>query len=207
LQPSVELAAGSLAVGVWASFPLKDKVVGQSDPEFDFYASYTVEAIKDVMTWQPGVTCYFYPGAERKNGFYQSTLEPNLALNYTVSGVKFTPKIYYDVVLKGPTYELTAAWALPLKDAGTELGFTGTVGTFKWTDAFEDTTPSAKNWGNYWLMGVTAPFQISRSAKFTIGWAYTVGSANFVKIGSAPKSENTAAVGRGVLSLSCAITF
>lgn len=93
LQPTVELAAGSLAVGVWASFPLKDKVVGQSDPEFDFYASYTVEAIKDVMTWQPGVTCYFYPGAEKKNGFYQSTLEPNLALNYTVSGVKFTPKI------------------------------------------------------------------------------------------------------------------
>jgi hypothetical protein len=110
-------------------------------------------------------------------------------------------------VLKGPTYELTAAWALPLKDAGTELDFTGTFGTFKWTDAFEDTTPSAKNWGNYWLMGVAAPFQVNSSAKFTIGWAYTVGSANFVKIGSAPKSENTAAVGRGVLSLSCAITF
>ena len=101
-QPAVEFDAGGLAAGVWANFPLQDKVAGQSDPEFDFYASYVIEAVKDTLTWQPGVTFYIYPNAEKKNGFYPTSLEPNLALNYTVSGVKFTPKLYYDVVLKGP---------------------------------------------------------------------------------------------------------
>ena len=206
-EPTVEFDAGGLAAGVWANFPLKDKVAGQSDPEFDFYASYTMDVIKDTLSWQPGVTGYVYPNADKKNGFYKTTLEPNLAFNYTFSGVKFTPKIYYDFVLKGPTYELTAAYAVPLKEAGTELDFTGTVGTFKWTDAVADSTPSGKNWGNYWLVGVAAPFQIGPTSKLTVGWAYTKGSDNFVKFGGTPKFENSAAVGRGVVTLSYAYTF
>jgi uncharacterized protein (TIGR02001 family) len=206
-QPAVEFDAGGLAAGVWANFPLQDKVAGQSDPEFDFYASYVIEAVKDTLTWQPGVTFYIYPNAEKKNGFYPTSLEPNLALNYTVSGVKFTPKLYYDVVLKGPTYELTAAYALPLEAACTELVFTGTVGTFRWTDALADTTPAARNRGNYWWLGVAAPFQINPRARLTLGGAYTKGSENFVQIGAVPQFENTAAVGRGVGTISCAFTL
>ena len=49
-EPSLEYDAGNLAVGVWNNTPLKDKVVGQSDPEFDFYGSYTIEAIKDTLS-------------------------------------------------------------------------------------------------------------------------------------------------------------
>ena len=116
-QPSAEYDQGNLAVGVWANVPLTDKVEGQSDPEFDFYGSYTMEAIKDTLTWAPGVTIYTYPDAKKSNGFYTATFEPNIALNYTVAGWKFTPKLYYDLVLKGPTYEFTAAYVIPLKDA------------------------------------------------------------------------------------------
>ena len=206
-QPTLEYGEGSFVAGVWANVPLADKVVGQSAPEFDFYGSYKIEAIKDTLTWQPGLTIYAYPNAKKKDGFYKSTFEPNLALNYTVAGWTLTPKAYYDFVLKGPTLEVTAAYALPLKDAGTELDFTGTLGTYKWTSAFENSTPETKNYGNYYLIGVAAPFQINKDSKLTIGYASTKGSDNFVKTGSTPKLKNTAAVGRGVVTVSYAITF
>src|SRR5688572_22281557 len=36
-QPTVEMAAGNLTLGVWGNFPLEDKVPGSSDPEIDPY--------------------------------------------------------------------------------------------------------------------------------------------------------------------------
>ena len=183
----MEYDYGSFAGGVWSNFPLKDKVDGQSDPEFDFYGSYSMDVVKDTLSLQPGVTIYTYPNAKKANGFYKATFEPNLALHYTVGGVKFTPKIYYDFVLKGATAELTAAYTVPLKDLNTELDFTGTYGTFKWTSAAADTTPDIKNWGDYYLLGVAAPYQVTKDSKITVGWAYTKGSSNFFKQGTAGK--------------------
>ena len=206
-EPTIEYDYGSLAVGVWGNFPLKDKVVGQSDPEFDFYGSYTVEVVKDAVSIAPGVTIYTYPNAKTANGFYQTTFEPNIALNYTLGPVKFTPAFYYDFVRKGPTAELTAAFAIPLKDAGTELDFTGTYGTYKWKSAAADSTPDIKNWGDYYLLGVAAPFQLNKESKVTVGWAYTAGSNNYFKQGTAGKVANSAAVGRGVVTISYAYAF
>lgn len=205
-QPAVECDSGSLALGVWTNFPMSAKVPGVSDPEIDPYGSYTI-AVNDSVSVVPGFTWYNYPNADKTAGFYKSTFEPNVAVNFSLGGVAFTPKFYYDFVLKGPTYELTAAYAVPMSDAGTELDFAATVGTFKWTDAAENTTPSLKNWGDYWQVGVSAPFKIGKNAKFVIGFAYAKGSNNYVKQGSAPRAENTAAVGRGVLTLSYSFTF
>ena len=212
-EPSLEFDSGSLALGVWNNTPLADKVAGQSDPEFDFYGSYTIETIKDTLSWVPGFTIYTYPNAKTANGFYKATYEPNLAVNYTVAGVKFTPKIYYDLRLKGPTYELTVAYTVPLKDANTELDFTGTAGTFIWTTAAPDQTNSigqpadVKNYGDYFLIGVSAPFQVSKNGKLTVGFAYTKGSNNFIKVGTDAKFVNAGAVGRGVITASYAISF
>lgn len=205
-QPSVEFDSGSLAIGVWSNFPISAKVPGQSDPEIDPYGSYTF-AINDSFSVVPGFTWYNYPDADKTVGFYKSTFEPSVAVNYTIGGFKLTPKIYYDVVLKGATYELTGAFAVPLKDAGTELDFTGTVGTYKWDEALEDTSPSVKNWGDYWLVGVSAPFAVTTSSKFVVGFAYTKGSNNYYKQASFPKTANAGAVGRGVVTISYAITF
>jgi uncharacterized protein (TIGR02001 family) len=206
-QPAVEFDSGPVVAGVWSNFPMADKVVGQSDPEFDIYGSYK-ETINDSLNFVTGFTLYTYPNADKKNGFYKRTFEPSVAVNYTVGGVTLTPKIYYDIILDGPTYEFNAAYALPLKDAGTELDFTGTVGGYKWAKAAENTSPDLKNYGNYWLVGVSAPFQIVKDTqKLVIGWAYTKGSDNFTKQGSAPKTATSAAVGRGVVTVSYAITF
>jgi len=205
-QPVVEYGSGNLALGVWSSFPISDKVDGQSDPEIDPYGSYKF-VISDSFNIQPGFTWYNYPQAEKSNGFYKSTFEPSIAVNWTVGGLTLTPKVYYDVVLDGPTGELSATYALPLKDMGTELDFLATIGTFKWEDAFENSSPATKNWGNYWLAQVGMPFQIAPNQKLTLAVAYTKGSDNFIKTGTSPKFENSAAVGKTVFTLAYAFTF
>jgi uncharacterized protein (TIGR02001 family) len=205
-EPTIEADCGNLALGVWSNSPMADKVVGQSDPEIDPYGSYKFVA-SDALSIQPGFTWYTYVNANQNNGFYKATFEPNLAVNYTVSGLTLTPKIYYDVVLKGATYEFNAAYAAPLKDLGTELDITGTLGTYKWTAAAENTSPDVKNWGDYWLLSVAAPFQVTKDQKLTLGWAYTEGRTNYFKQATAPRSVNSAAVGRGVVTVSYAWTF
>jgi uncharacterized protein (TIGR02001 family) len=205
-QPSLEYDYGNLAIGVWANAPLADKVPNQSDPEIDAYGSYTF-AVNDSLSIVPGFTLYTYPRTDVGLGFYRSTFEPNVAVNYTVEGVKFTPKLYYDVVLKGPTYELTVAFAVPLKDLGSELDFTAVGGTYKWTDAVRDASPEVKNYGDYYLLGLAMPFQITKASKLSIGFAYTKGTGNYFKQSGSPKSPNAAAVGRGVATLTYAITF
>ena len=207
-EPTIEYGSGPLVLGLWTNFPLKDKVVGQSDPEIDPYGSYTFE-ISKTLTFQPGFIYYTYPKANKSNGFYKQTFEPSLALNWMpADGLKVTPKLYYDVVLSQLLFEFNAAYAVPLKDAGTELDFLATAGTFSATDAFENTSPSMKNWGNYWLASVSMPFQIVKDTqKLILGIAYTKGSDNFLKQGTTPKFENSGAVGRGVLTVSYAITF
>ncbi len=205
-QPTIEYASGPLTLGLWNSFPLKDKVPGQSDPELDPYGSYTIELGKD-LTLVPGFILYTYPNAEKPNGFYQLTFEPSIALNYTVEGIKFTPKYYYDVALKQSLLELSVAYSVPLKEIGSEIAFLGQVGTFKATDFAANASPGVKNWGNYWLAGITLPFQVTKESKVSVGWAYTKGSDNSLKQGNAPKSINTGAVGRGVATLSYSYTF
>ena len=210
-EPTVEYDAGALALGIWANTPISNKVVGQSDPEIDPYGSYTFDLVKDKFTLQPGFILYTYPNAKKRDGFYKLTFEPSLALNWMpADGWKLTPKIYQDVVLKQTLLEFNAAYNMPVKDFGavTELDFLGTAGTFKARDAAASTTPSVKNWGNYWLAGVTVPFQIVKDTqKLLVGFAYTKGSANYFKQGSTPKAINPAAVGRGVLTVAYAITF
>ncbi len=205
-QPSLEYDYGAFAIGVWNSDPIADRVPGQSNPEIDPYGSYTF-TINDKLSIVPGFTWYTYPRADRSNGFYKDTFEPNLAVNYTIGILKITPKFYYDVVLRGPTYELNAAVAVPLKEAGTELDFAATVGTFKWDDSIDQVSPSIKNWGNYWLVGVSLPFQVTKASKLTVGFAYTKGSDNYLKQGTDPRVLNTAAVGRGVVTVSYGWTF
>jgi Putative MetA-pathway of phenol degradation len=134
-EPSLEADYGNLAVGIWSNDPINNraKVPGQSDPEIDPYASYTF-SLDDSFSIQPGFTWYTYGRAPTNQGFYRQTFEPNLAVNYTLGGLKLTPKLYYDFVLREATYEFNAAYAVPLKDLGTELDFNGAAGYYRGTD-------------------------------------------------------------------------
>lgn len=206
-QPAVEMASGDLTLGAWSNFPFDgDKVPDSSDPEIDLYGSYTFK-LGENLSLAPGFTSYHYPKAPESLGFYRWTFEPNVALNYTVSGFKLTPKIYYDTVLEGFTYEITGFYAVPLKDIGTELDFVATAGTFKLKDAGNDVSPALKSVADYWLVGVSMPFQLAPNQKLTIGFAYTEGRNAFFKQGSAPKFENTLAVSRGVATIAYSFSF
>lgn len=205
-QPSVEAVIGDVTAGVWANFPIRDKVPDSSDPEFDLYGSYN-RKLSDAASLVFGLTGYNYLKAPTNAGFYRWTIEPSLAFNYTVQGFKFTPKYYYDFMLSAATYEITAAYALPLKQIGSELDFTATAGTYKGTDVANNTAPHVSAWGDYWLVGVAAPFQLSKQGKLTVGFAYTDGRNAFVKQGARPKSANSLAMGRGVASVSYAWSF
>lgn len=204
-QPAVELNSGNLGLGCWSSIPV-NKVSGSPDPEIEIYGFYNV-VIKDGLSIVPGFTGYVFPDAATGAGFYRSAFEPNLALNYTVQGVRFTPKVYYDVVSRGPTYELTAAYALPLTDFGTELDFTANAGTYHLRDVVNRESPETKAWGDYWLVGVAAPFQITRISKITVGLAYTEGRNAFSKRGAFPQVPRSLVAGRGVLTIDYSLSF
>lgn len=64
-----------------------------------------------------------------------------------------------------------------------------------------------KAWGQYWLAGVAAPFQLTPTSKLTVGFAYTEGTKAYTKAGSFGKTPNSLALGRGVVTLSYALSF
>ena len=208
-EPSVEADYGSsIKIGVWNNEPISnsDKVHGQSDPEIDPYGSYTF-SVNDALTIQPGFTWYNYPKAPTNEGFYKATFEPSIAANYTISGVTLSPTFYYDVILRAATYELDGAYSVPIKDISSSLNFAAKLGTYYGTDEVKGSNPNTRAWGDYWLAGVTLPFQISKPAVLSIGYAYTEGFDAYIKQPGSPKAKNTEAVGRNVLSVSFAWTF
>jgi len=203
-QPSVEADYGNFAIGVWANSPISNKVPGSSNPEIDPYGSYKW-AFNDTVALQPGFTIYTYAVAPTNQGYYRCTVEPNLALVYTLGPVTLTPKVYYDVILKGPTYELSAAYTVPVKPLNTELDFIGTAGTFLLADA-TNTAVAVRAWGDYWLAGVSVPFAVTKTSKVAVGYAYTKGTGAS-KQGVEAKQSSASAVGRGVLSVSYSYTY
>jgi uncharacterized protein (TIGR02001 family) len=205
-QPSAELTWGNLTAGLWVNLPIADRVPGQSDPELDFYASYTFN-VNDNLSIVPGFTVYTYPNADTGDGFYTATFEPNLAVNYTIAGVKLTPKVYYDVIMEGPTFELNVAYTVPLKILHTELDFSASVGTYFWNDSVKDASPRVKNSGCYYQVGVALPFTLTKHLKLTPGVAYTDGFDNKFKVSGQPDAENGAAVGRVVATVGLTYTF
>ena len=50
-------------------------------------------------------------------------------------------------------------------------------------------------------------FQLTKESKLTVAFAYTEGTSANVKQGSAPKTPNSLAVGRGVVTVSYSYAF
>lgn len=207
LQPSVEIGGmlgGGLNLGVWASKPLSNRIPGVSDPEIDFYGSYT-STLAENLTLVPGFTYYFYPNL--LNTVHKATFEPSLALNYTIGALKLTPKVYYDMMLEGPTWEISGTQSLALPSLGVTVDLFATFGTFKLTDVVKDGYPKTKAWGNYASAGVSLPIQISTNSKLTLGWSYNQGWSQKSKTGSARQVSNPLQAERGVVSVNYSLSF
>jgi hypothetical protein len=213
----VEGSYGPLTLGVWADAPIHD-TARQSDPEVDYYGTYTFH-LADNLDLRPGATLYTYPhnglngGFARSHagvgeGFYRSTFEPGVALDYTIAGLKLTPKYSYDTVLNGSDYELDAGYAIPLKDMGTEIDFSGSAGYSLYNNAsnLHDFVGPVKASTDYWSLGASLPYQVARNTKLRLGWEYDRGDGH-VKQGILPRVANPEAVGRGVFTASIAYRF
>ncbi len=207
LQPSLDYARGPLALGIWSSIGLADQVSGDSDPEVDFYGAYSFGNDSETWSVTPGLNIYTYPDARRADGLYRATFEPSLAVSAIVGGIRFTPTLYHDLTLRGTTAEVTAEFAVPLTTLGTELGFSATVGTYKWSSVTADASPREKNWGDYWSAGVTLPYQVGARSSVSLAIAYAEGRHNFYKQGTDPKQPNDDAVGRVVVTVSYTVTL
>jgi hypothetical protein len=205
-QPAVEVASGSFGAGVWCTTPVAGRVPGQSDPEIDPYAYYTF-TLSDHLTLVPACSVYTYPNADPHAGFFKATLEPNVTLNYTVEGVTFSPKLYYDCVLEGATWEFTAAYAMPMESLHTSLNFSGLAGCYTWKNSVKGASPKVTNRGSYCQFGVSLPLQIAKSAKLTLGAAYTMGFNNTFESAGSGRIDNPSAVGRFVGSIGLAFSF
>jgi hypothetical protein len=183
LQPYVEADWGGFAGGVWLSVPTGDRVRGQANPEVDAYASFTAP-IGNNLSLQPGFTLYDYAHGEGT----PSAIEPNLALNWNVKGVRLSPKVYEDLTRHLFTGEVNASVAFPLRQFGTELDLGATVGTFE----------GDRLHGNYWLAQAALPYQLGAHARASVGYGYTQGVSGY---------HVPLQAGRGVVTLSLAYTF
>lgn len=198
-QSSVDYTKDALDVGVWNSTPLKSS---DGEREFDIYGSYSFDVL--FFSIQPGFTAYYYPQAKTNEGLYRTTFEPNLGLNLSLGDFKLAPKAYYDLTLHGLTYELGSTYSLPLKRIKSELDLSAAAGTYRLTNAVNGDQTRA--WGDYWSVGIAAPFNVGRG-KLTVGWSYVEGGSAFFKTRALPKEFNDTAVGRQVVSASYSISL
>lgn len=206
-QTSFDYAAVALSAGVWSNFALDGSAAADADPEIDLYASYALSGQSGLFQVVPGFCLYTHPDAKPSHGGYPVSLEPNLATVFSVSGIQFTPKAYYDLMLKGATFELTAAYALPLTTLGTELDFSASVGTFKYNAARADATPAVKNWGDYWSVGVSLPYRISARGRVLLNVTYSEGRNNYFKPTGSPRSANGNAASGAAVTLGYSVTL
>jgi len=93
-----------------------------------------------------------------------------------------------------------------VKALGTELDFTAQAETT--SGALPAIMPrQSEGMGRYWLVGVAAPFQVSRESRVTVGFSYAKGEAAFSSKARGRSRRVRVAVGRGVLTVSYSHTF
>ncbi len=206
LQPAAEVTAGDSFAGVTANFPLKDKVADQSDPEFDFYGTHGF-ALSPQFRLTSGFTIYLFPIAPTDAGHFRSIVEPNIALSYTVAGVRLTSTCYYDASRKGPIFELTGTVALPFKQLGTELDLAGNVGDYDFRNASNSSGSKRKMWGTYASVTATIPYQITSRSRIAVAFTYAAGLNSYIQNGASRRVANPLAIRRGALQVGYSCAF
>ncbi|MDO8540169.1 MAG: TorF family putative porin [Opitutaceae bacterium] len=187
VQPMVEFVSESATLALSGNAALQTKPTDVARSEVDLFGSYRF-ALSPRVGLRLGGTLYFYPEAPGR--YRRSIAEPNVALDYTIGGVRITPTCYYDLARKGATFEASAAVALPLKNFGIELDLAATVGTYRLRDAFNGRESDTKLTGDYWLLDASMPWQITASARITIGVSYAGGANSSVQQRALPLVGN-----------------
>jgi hypothetical protein len=168
IEPSLDFSNGTFDLGEWSNSTVSNRVQGPSSTEIELYGSYTFP-VRGSVSLEPGFTLYALPWGPGFGDSHRASIEPSLALNYSVGALRLTPTVYDDLVLKVMTLEANATYAVPLKGARTELDFTATLGAEKSLRG----ALGAHAWSTYWLLGVAAPFKAGKTETFTVAWSCT----------------------------------
>jgi hypothetical protein len=204
LQPTIEAVGGPASAGIAASAALQHRPSDVAEFETDLFAGYRWP-LSGRVGLRPGFTAYFYRGAPAN--YRSAVIEPNLALDFTVGAVRFTPVYYRDLTRNGSTVELNAAVALPLPTLGTELDLTLTAGTSHLNDAFSAAAPKAALRGDYGQFDASVPWQITTHAKITLGLSYVTATNAHLQPRSGPRVGNPLATERAVVRLAYSYAF
>jgi len=206
VQPAVEFSRNTLSLGLWSNVALTN--TGEpANPEIDLYGAFRIRTGSEAVEFVPGFTLYTNPRAQRSDGIYRATLEPSMAANIDVHGVRLTPKIYYDLTREGATYELNAALAIALQSLGTELDLNAAVGTFRLNSVTPDTDPREKNWGDYFTLNASVPYRITANGTLSLSVGYSVGTNNYFKQAGLPRKRNPDARSRAIVSLGYSVAL
>ncbi|HRI80884.1 MAG TPA: TorF family putative porin [Opitutaceae bacterium] len=158
-QPSVEVAFGDFAIGLWTAQPVTSNI----DNEIDLYASYGI-ALNDAWSIDTGLTLYYYPELDTSTGADRTTWEPYIGLTGEVGGFSPGVYLYYDATLKVFTYQGQLGYSVALEPAGASLDFSAALGRVD---------PNGGGGYTYYSFGLSVPFTLSESATFTVGVNYT----------------------------------
>lgn len=189
-HPSVEVAYGDLYAGVWGALPFVNNATtattSKDYKEFDFYTGYGY-ALNDTWKLDAGVTHYYYGDTANT----RDTTELFVGVNGKVSVLTTSVYAYYDLDLQATTFIGSLGYSLPIKQIGTSLDFTATLG---YVDVGENPSTEPADY-TYWGLAVAVPYKLSDTATVTAGVAYTNGNRNSTINGLALKDQVVGTIG------------
>ena len=163
-QPSVEVTSSDFYGGLWTNFPiLNPKGTKDETTELDAYVGYNYK-LSDLVKLDGGLTFYYYPRAHKSKGSNEYTEEAYFGVDLALCG--FTPSLYgyYDFKLRTWTTQAAVGYSIPLKDLGTSLDLSATVGRV---------APGVGKSYLYYAAGLTVPVKLSDRAKLNLGLTYS----------------------------------
>ncbi len=163
-SPALSMAWKSLYTGVIGTTS-ENLLLG--DYEVDTYVGGTY-ALTDSLTLDSGFVYYYYAGKNVFGKKDNGTVEPYVGTSLSLGDVTLSLYYYYDLQIDDSSYELTAAYSVPLEFAHTSLNLTATAGYVT-----GDLTENFYIVDSYCYYGLRAelPFKIRDNATFTLGVA------------------------------------
>jgi hypothetical protein len=207
-QPLLEYSKGSLTLELFANFTLTNKIPAP-DPvehEIDLTASYQWDIIPEVLAIESTVALYTFPRLINRDEFYKYTVEPNLSFIYSIGRVLFLLTYYYDIVIKGATYEAGIDFSFPIKDTRFEIEGEACTGKYDWSDTVPNAPLKVRSNGSYFNSGISVLYGFTENIKLSVGWCYEKGTKNYVQIGHV-KEPDSSATSCGYYSVALAYSF
>lgn len=122
-QPSVSIAAGSFAGGIWTSQALEKRSASWAQGnEIDLFGTYSFKLGED-YTLSVGGTYYLYPSARPSLGELDETIESSVGVSGPLGPLTSYATYFHDFDLDSDTFEFGLGYAGSFSEkAGYELG-------------------------------------------------------------------------------------